>query len=65
MRPEEFIRGLCANCRNAREVRSSTSLFVLCELSATDLRYAKYPRLPVVRCEGFARKVSPAANNAA
>jgi hypothetical protein len=29
------------------------SIFYLCERSATDARYPKYPRLPVLRCLGY------------
>jgi hypothetical protein len=28
-------------------------MFFLCRLSATDPRFPKYPRLPVLRCDGF------------
>ena len=48
-------RGLCATCVHARRVTSARgSTFVLCALSATDPRFPKYPRLPVVRCAGYA-----------
>ena len=29
------------------------SVFLFCLLSQTDTRYPKYPRLPVLRCEGY------------
>jgi len=29
------------------------SVFFLCKLSATDPRYPKYPRLPVLSCQGY------------
>jgi hypothetical protein len=29
------------------------SQFILCELSRADQRFARYPRLPVLSCEGF------------
>jgi hypothetical protein len=29
------------------------SVFYLCQLSANDARFAKYPRLPVLQCEGY------------
>lgn len=46
--------GLCATCTHARIVTSGKgSRFYLCELSATDPRFRKYPPLPVIRCEGF------------
>jgi hypothetical protein len=36
---------------SCRPGRGST--FWLCELNATDPRFPKYPRLPVVACAGF------------
>jgi hypothetical protein len=46
--------GLCASCVHVKVVTSSTgSTFVLCSLAATDRRYPKYPRLPVVACGGY------------
>jgi hypothetical protein len=37
-----------------RIIRSDKgSLFYLCKLSATDPRFVKYPRLPVVSCPGY------------
>jgi hypothetical protein len=45
--------GLCASCRHARIVHSSRgSMFYMCRLAETDPRFAKYPRLPVLRCAG-------------
>jgi hypothetical protein len=46
--------GLCADCAHARSVESSRgSVFLLCELSRSDARFAKYPRLPVLFCPGY------------
>ena len=46
--------GLCATCRHVRVVRSDReSVFYLCELSFVDARFPKYPRLPVLSCEGY------------
>jgi hypothetical protein len=46
--------GLCGECRHARRVESAKgSIFWLCARSAVDPRFAKYPRLPVLRCAGF------------
>ena len=46
--------GLCARCRNARTLQSARgSVFLLCQLHEHDPRFAKYPRLPVLACEGF------------
>ncbi len=48
--------GLCFNCENARhvEAKESSSSF-LCERSLTDPTFPKYPRLPVLRCSGYAK----------
>jgi hypothetical protein len=49
--------GLCADCQQARRIESDRgSVFVMCELSFTDSRFPKYPRLPVLACDGFERK---------
>jgi len=46
--------GLCADCCFMRRIESDRgSIFYLCELSATDVRFPKYPRLPVLRCAGY------------
>ena len=46
--------GLCADCRYAREVVSGKgSRFLYCLRSEADKRYARYPALPVLRCEGY------------
>jgi hypothetical protein len=47
--------GLCRSCAHARAVRSARgSTFWLCGLSERDSRFAKYPRLPVLGCAGYA-----------
>ena len=46
--------GLCFGCRHARVVETRTSRFWLCGLHATDARFPKYPRLPVLECDGYA-----------
>jgi len=53
--PEGFDTvGLCRTCRHVKVIESARgSTFYLCRLSETDPRYAKYPRLPVVRCVGY------------
>lgn len=49
--------GLCATCLHARTVVSARgSTFWRCALSETDARFAKYPRLPVLRCSGHVRR---------
>ena len=39
--------------RSARRVTTPRSVFWLCERSRTDASYARYPRLPMLRCPGF------------
>lgn len=49
--------GLCATCVHARQIKSDRgAVFWLCELSATDPRFSKYPRLPVLACAGYRKK---------
>lgn len=46
--------GLCADCSQARTVEGAhRSRFYLCERSASDPTFPKYPRLPVLACPGF------------
>ncbi|HEY6339429.1 MAG TPA: hypothetical protein VIW68_13125 [Candidatus Sulfotelmatobacter sp.] len=46
--------GLCADCRFMRRIESDRgSIFYLCERSATDASFPKYPRLPVIQCPGY------------
>jgi hypothetical protein len=46
--------GLCATCRRVQRVSSDRgSTFYLCRLSLVDPRYARYPRLPVLVCQGY------------
>jgi len=53
---EKNKSGLCADCRHAQRIESSKgSLFLLCTLSKIDLRFPKYPRLPVLTCSGYDR----------
>ena len=53
--------GLCPYCENHRKVQSSKgSVFVLCKLSERNPDYARYPRLPVWQCPGFAAQGSEA-----
>lgn len=49
--------GLCADCLQARRIESDRgSVFFLCQLSLTDDRFPKYPRLPVLACSGYHKK---------
>jgi hypothetical protein len=46
--------GLCNACLQQRVVTSGRgSAFSMCRLAATDPRFPRYPRLPVVACDGF------------
>jgi hypothetical protein len=46
--------GLCGSCRNSRVMTSDRgSQFYRCMLSDVNSRFAKYPRLPMVQCEGW------------
>ncbi|MGN6373478.1 MAG: hypothetical protein ACTHM1_10905 [Solirubrobacteraceae bacterium] len=48
--------GLCETCAHRREVRNTRgSVFSLCERSRTDPAYPRYPRLPVLECQGYER----------
>jgi hypothetical protein len=44
---------LCETCQNMREVRTTRSRFLLCQLSVTNADYPKYPPQPVVQCDGY------------
>jgi hypothetical protein len=47
--------GLCEGCGNSKKVASGRgSVFYLCRLSERDPRFARYPRLPVLTCAGYA-----------
>ena len=50
---EDPAVGLCARCRHARRVSTPRSVFWFCERSRVDTNYARYPRLPMVKCPGF------------
>jgi hypothetical protein len=54
--------GLCDACRHVRLLRSARgSVFVLCQLPPPRPDWPKYPRLPVLRCEGFEPQSPPTA----
>ena len=46
--------GLCALCTYAlaRPTNRGTT-YLRCTLAATDDRFARYPRLPVLTCDGY------------
>ena len=53
-RPTDPRIGLCATCEHMRRVESDRgSVFYRCALADTDPRFAKYPRLPVIVCDGY------------
>jgi hypothetical protein len=55
--------GLCAGCRHARRVPTPRSVFWLCQRAATDPRFMRYPRLPMLSCPGF-EPVAPGSGEA-
>ncbi len=58
MRSSPPPTGLCDSCRHARLITSGRgSRFLLCELSKTDPRFQRYPRLPVLACAGYQQRV--------
>jgi 3-isopropylmalate/(R)-2-methylmalate dehydratase large subunit len=53
--------GLCGRCRHARVILNDRgSRFSMCRRAATDPRFARYPRLPVLQCPGFEAEATPA-----
>ncbi|PYV84451.1 MAG: hypothetical protein DMG93_04685 [Acidobacteria bacterium] len=51
--------GLCTDCQHMRRVESERgSRFYLCERALSEPEFAKYPRLPVVKCSGYKRSES-------
>jgi hypothetical protein len=56
--------GLCDSCRNARVTGNRRgSRFTMCALSRSDDRFPKYPRLPVLRCIGYAPVLDTAGSS--
>ena len=52
--------GLCASCVYARVIHSDRgSVFWQCLLSARDSHFPKYPRLPVLCCDGYEELSAP------
>jgi hypothetical protein len=49
-------QSLCDTCKNMREVNTTRSRFLLCELSVTNASYPKYPRQPVMWCGGYQQR---------
>ena len=45
---------LCSTCKHVREVVAARgSRFVLCTLSQSDPSFPKYPRPPMLACQGY------------
>jgi hypothetical protein len=59
--------GLCKNCGYHRVIKNDRgNTFYLCRLAESDARFPKYPRLPVLQCEGYvprADKSEPAPDS--
>ena len=51
--------GLCDSCLHQQIVRNTRgSVFSLCRRFRTEPdRFPRYPRLPVLRCEGYERRI--------
>jgi len=48
---------LCVSCRHLRVIISKKgSRFLYCLRSETDKQYPKYPRLPVLQCQGYEQR---------
>jgi hypothetical protein len=48
---------LCESCHHMKEVISGKgSRFLMCQKSAADNRFQKYPPQPIVQCGGFEQK---------
>ncbi|MEX2583771.1 MAG: hypothetical protein WD766_10885 [Gemmatimonadota bacterium] len=58
--------GICSSCLHARVLESRRgSSFLLCELSAVDDRFPRYPPLPVLSCAGWEwREISGSGGSA-
>jgi hypothetical protein len=55
---EDDAVGLCRTCLHVKVINTPRgSTFYLCRLSETDPRFDKYPRLPVIRCAGYQKKL--------
>lgn len=48
---------LCHTCKYKSEVRSNRgSIFLMCKYSEINAAYPKYPPLPVLSCNAYAKK---------
>ena len=49
--------GLCLGCRHARLVSARmNNHYYRCDRAAVDPSYPKYPRLPMLQCDGHERR---------
>lgn len=56
--------GLCDQCAHSLRITSDRgSVFIQCQLSFTDPRFAKYPRLPVHGCSGYQKSAGAASED--
>lgn len=60
-RPARDEVGLCRGCAHSRTVATPRSRFWMCGLAASDPRFPKYPRLPILACDGYRRREEPAS----
>jgi hypothetical protein len=52
--------GLCDRCVHQQVVRNTRgSVFSLCLRSRSDPAYPRYPRVPVLACDGYERPPAP------
>jgi len=53
--------GLCGSCRHARLNQTRRGpVYLRCQLASVDEAFARYPRLPVLRCPGYQPVEQPA-----
>jgi hypothetical protein len=53
--------GLCDDCCHQQRVPNTRgSVFSLCRRSREDPAYPRYPRLPVLACPGYERRIGEA-----
>lgn len=64
MTPGRWNPGLCADCRHAQLLASKRSQFLRCRKADDDPRFARYPALPVVACDGYEAGATRGAANA-
>ena len=61
---DEETVGLCADCVHAQDVRSGRgSEFLRCKMSELDGRFPRYPRIPVLDCDGYAQAAAEPGEN--